>query len=226
VPRMGVREDFSNDSYTEFGYEYGLNTHVLQEVEIVNGGVVTETCNLTLQTLSQCIAGYQHPRGPGSSPPSPVVVASTKFDGIYRARQSQGFYVDWQTVTTMPSWSQQKSKLYLKVQGDLWGIRNVLSQSTVQTRYDLVTAAGFQLPIRGNLSLLPAYQVFFYENMNVYKPLVSKTINVSLSWTFDWHRPVSFWTAATFATPQTAGGTKSPLPPSTTPIAGSSPLPK
>jgi hypothetical protein len=226
VPRIGVREDFSNDSYTEFGYEYGLNTHVLQEVDIVNGGLVTEACNLTLQTLSQCIAGYQHPAGPGSSPPSPVVIASTKFDGIYRTRQNQGFYVDWQTVTTMPSWSQQKSKLYLKVQGDLWGVRNVLSQSAVETRYDLVTAAGFQLPIRGNLTLLPAYQVFFYENMNVYKPLVSKTINVSLSWTFDWHRPVPFWTAATFATPQTAGGSKSPLPPSTTPIAGSSPLPK
>ncbi|MEI9978279.1 MAG: hypothetical protein WDN23_04640 [Edaphobacter sp.] len=228
IPRFGLREDLANDSYAEFGYEYGLNAHVLQQVAIVNGGVTTDICDLAPQTLSQCVTGYQKPAD-GSTPPSPIITATTDLNGSYRRRQSQGFYVDSQMTVTLSEWSQQKLKLYTKFQGDFWGSRNILSQSTVQTKYDFVTAVGLQVPIRGNLSLMPAYQVFYYENMNIYKPLVAKTINLSVTWTFDWHAPVNIVTNSTYLTPQGGGGAsapQNPLLPAGTVVPGGSPLPK
>ena len=225
IARFGVRQDLSNDSYAEMGYQYGINTHVLQQVAIVNGGSTTAVCDLTTQTLSQCVTGYQKPLN-GSVPATPIITAGTILDGHYRPRQFQGFYVDSQSVVTLSGWAQQKLKLYTKVQGDYWGDRNSMSQSTVQTKYDFVTAIGLQVPIRGNLSLMPAYQVYFYENMNLYKPVVGKTINVSLTWSFDWHSPVNILTNATYLTTTPGTGAQNPLLPTGSSAPSGNPLPK
>jgi hypothetical protein len=63
-----------------------------------------------------------------------------------------------------------------------WEVSN---QYATQIRFDVTSSLGLQFPVFGNLSFVPQYTIFLYENQNNRDWLAARTLAIALRWTFD-----------------------------------------
>jgi hypothetical protein len=73
----------------------------------------------------------------------------------------------------------------LEGNGDYFNDLGSAEAFPTQTRFDVTSSLGVQLPIWGNLSAVPKYTLFLYENQIAHDWLKSDSTTIELRWTFD-----------------------------------------
>jgi hypothetical protein len=207
-PRVGFRHEFNGsshwfipdkNSYTEGGYQFSFVRNVLTGLQLINPqnspGFQVVTCSLeTGISLADCVKSAQS----GDKTPTDVIVGpNTKLNGLYAPNTvfARGWY--WLGSLNFPlvHRGQQNISALIQGNGDFFNDLGIHNQYATQTRFDVTNAFGLQLPIWGNLSFVPQYSLFLYENQNNRSWLAGRTVMGSLRWTFDRNSAIGVKTA-------------------------------
>jgi hypothetical protein len=221
-PRIGFRHEFyggnhwyfpDKSSYTEGGYQFTFQRSILTGLQLSNpsnsAAFQVVTCDLATGTgLTDCVKAAQ---SADKSATDVIVGPSTAFKGIYAPGTvfARGWY--WLGSLNFPlkNTKTQQISMLLQGNGDFFNDLGFKDQYATQTRFDVTTSAGIQFPIWGNLSFLPQYNIFLYENQNNRNWLAARTFMVALRWTFDRNSAIGPKTALAYKTPSTGTGATS-----------------
>lgn len=218
--RLGLRHEFNGGgtfkpdkgSYYEVGVEHNWYYDVLSELDFLNGGVLTLPCPiLPNQSFAQCVKNAQKPPS-GAKPTGIIVGPQTKIVGQYTELRTSGVYLDT-IVSKQVSRAKLPSGLPLSIlvqaKGDYTFRRDFPSEYTTQAYYAFTSSIGLQVPIYGNLSLVPSYGAFFYENLNTFHSLIAKSAALDVRWTFDHYTPVRWASDLSYTAPASSGANSS-----------------
>ncbi|HXC33666.1 MAG TPA: hypothetical protein VNZ56_14390 [Verrucomicrobiae bacterium] len=207
--RTGLRHEFNDGgahkpdkgSYYEFGLEHNTYSNVLFELDFANAGGVTTPCPLAPDnTYTQCVKAAQK----GAAKNTVILGPGTQIQGHYTNLHTSGLYFDSilsKQLTRLKLPANQPLSILFQGKGDYAFRHSYADQYTTQAYYAFTSSIGLQIPIYGNLSVVPSYGAFFYENFNQFHSLIAKTATIDVRWTFDHHDPVRWPSDLSYTTP-------------------------
>ena len=207
VNRIGLRHEFNDGgphkpdkgSYYEFVLERNTYSNVLYELDFANSGGVTTFCPFAPNsTYTQSVKAAQ--KGAKTT----IVVPDTQINPHYTNLHTSGLYFDSilsKQLLRLKLPTNQSLSILFQGKGDYAFRHSYDDQYTTQAYYAFTSSIGLQIPIYGNLSFVPSYGAFFYENFNQFHSLIAKTATIDLRWTFDHHDPVRWPSDISYTTP-------------------------
>ncbi|UWZ85246.1 hypothetical protein [Occallatibacter riparius] len=192
-------------SYGEGGFEYSFQNDILESVTLANG-TTTFTCTAKAEVdIATCFKKSSFPIGPSTTVVGHPATQSLHTPGAYwDVHLSRGL--------DMGALKNLKPALTLvsESQGDWFFGRPASAQLPTQTNYAVTWNSSLNVPLWGNLSFGPTYNVFFYQPQLSAVHEQIRTFSVALRWYMarDQRVPM-FWTAPRMAGPSSADQTKS-----------------
>jgi hypothetical protein len=219
-PRVGFRHEYfggnhwfypDKTSFWEGGYQFSFQHSVLTGLQLLNpnnsSAFQIVTCSLESGPgLAACVKAAQTA---DKNPGDVIVGPSTTFNGVYPNGTvfTRGWY--WIGSLNFPLSKNKAHPLSALLQGngDFFNDMGVANQYATQTRFDVTTSLGLQFPVWGNLSFVPQYTSFLYENQNNRNWLSARTLAIALRWSFDRNSAIGTDVALSYKSPA-AGGTQ------------------
>jgi hypothetical protein len=217
-PRVGFRHEFyggkqwfwpDKTSFLEGGYQFSFQHSVLTAMDLLNPNnspaYQVVTCSLEGGAgLAACVKAAQTA---DKTPGDVIVGPSTQFKGLYAPGSvfTRGWY--WTSSLNFPLSSSKARPIsaLLQSSGDYFNDLGVSNQYATQTRFDVTSSLGLQFPVFGNLSFVPQYTIFLYENQNNRDWLAARTLAIALRWTFDRNSAIGPRTALSYKSPAAGG---------------------
>jgi len=191
-------------SYAELGFEYSTQNNLLQSLTLTDGGTPA-TCVVSAGVdLASCFKNLKF-----------VIDSSTKVVGQpgTKSLHTPGGYWDIHLSRGLDMGVLSKLKTPLTLisdsQGDWFSGRPAAAELPTQTRYAVTWNSSLNVPVWGNLSVGPAYNVFFYQPQlsTVHEQI--RTLSFALRWYMARDQRVPWWMAPRFSGPASADQTKS-----------------
>jgi hypothetical protein len=184
--KIGFREEWAKDTYLETGFQWQSNRKVLSELTYPGAPA---PCDLgSSQSLSDCF--------------SDVDLTGLQIQASYRKFLQQGLY--WDGKLTLPF---TKSLSYsLDTKGALFANRPANRNNSALARYGVVVGNSLKIPLIGNFSLQPRFELVFYENQILHNHLFRRNFTMNLSYSFQRNSRVSLWRMMRYDSGGSGGG--------------------
>jgi hypothetical protein len=176
-PSIGPRYEHDNLNFFEAGYIHQEATNVLSGLT-VNGIFTPLTAGTTAATVTSKIT------------PNPGDVAIASYSSYL---QNGGYWLGMFTKRLPHTKVVYQGITF----GNFFAYGTSVRTSTVLTRYAAEFSNSLQVPVWGNLSLAPGFNMFFFQDQShqIGSSLVRKDLILQLNYLFDWHQGIA-WGAA------------------------------
>ena len=173
-PSVGFRYEHDNLNFFEAGYMRQEATNVLSGLT-VNGKFYALTAGITPSSVTGTIA------------PNPGDVALPTYNSFI---QNGGYWLGMYTRKLSRSGIVYQGITY----GNFFAYGRSAQTATVLTRYAVEFSNGLQIPVWGNLSLSPAFNLFLFQDQstNSGSSLVRRDLILQLNYLFDWHQGLAW----------------------------------
>jgi 2',3'-cyclic-nucleotide 2'-phosphodiesterase (5'-nucleotidase family) len=222
--KIGLRYDDAK-SWVEAGYEPGLNFNT-PVAYVFNPGSGNQTCNAIAgqvfvppgapkptpqapdenTSLADCVSYWASTIDPSTN--NPFITSTTKFRPITADRREHGFFLNFKASIPLPFNSFGKPAFYVMTGKSDWFLSRH-DDVSLDTKYLIDWSHSLVVPLFGNLSIVPKFEVFYYENKvegNTFRDMQS---SVTFQYAFDWHRGLNLWKVLKYPNPSAlaqAGG--------------------
>jgi hypothetical protein len=171
--KLGFRGEWGKDTYLETGFQWQSNRNVLAEFTYAGAPA---PCDLSSsQSLSSCFSG--------------VDLSGKQVLATYSRFLQQGMY--WDGKLTIPF---TKTFSYaLDTNGVLFAERPLPRNNSALARYNVVVGNSLKIPLIGNFSLQPRFELVFYENQILENQLFRRNFIMNLSYSFHRDSRVALW---------------------------------
>jgi hypothetical protein len=176
-PSIGPRYEHDNLNFFEAGYIRQEATNVLSGLT-VNGIFTPLTAGTTAATVTSKIT------------PNPGDVAIPSYSSYL---QNGGYWLGMFTQRLPHTKVVYQGITF----GNFFAYGSSARTSTVLTRYAAEFSNSLQVPVWGNLSLAPGFNMFFFQDQShqIGSSLIRKDLILQLNYLFDWHQGIA-WGAA------------------------------
>ena len=173
-PSVGFRYEHDNLRFFEAGYMRQEATNVLSGLT-VNGKFYSLTAGTTPSSVTSTIT------------PNPGDVAIPTYSSFI---QNGGYWLGMYTKQLPLSKIVYQGITY----GNFFAYGRSAQTATVLTRYAVEFSNSLQIPVWGNLSLSPAFNLFLFQDQstNPGSSLVRRDLIVQLNYLFDWHQGLAW----------------------------------
>jgi len=199
LAKIGLRFD-NEKSYIESGYEIGEALGSPLAFVFNPGSAQEVTCSATsaqkATSLGTCVAA-------NSTPPTGFISATSRFREVTRSLFQNGLFLNFRLNVPLPF--NDNLTYTMENRGELFF--NHRGNVSVDTKFQSDWTQSLTVPLVGNFSLLPKFEMFFYENKVDEHFFYAVQPSISLQYAFDWHRGLPWWKSMIYKKPATRSGT-------------------
>jgi hypothetical protein len=194
LSKIGLRFD-NEKSYIEAGYEIGeLFTSPLAftfNPDSPNAVTCTATGAKKQESLATCVKT-------NSTPPSGLILPTSSFRETTRSIFENGLFLNFKLSVPLPL--NNNLSYVMESHGQYFFNHN--GDVSVDTRFQEDWTQSLIVPLFGNLSFVPKFEMFFYENKVERNFFYAIQPSVTLQYGFDWHRGLPWWRSMMYQTPK------------------------
>lgn len=171
---------------SQTGFQWQSNRRVLSELTYPGAAA---PCDLSSsQSLASCFSG--------------VDLTGLTIQASYRKFLQQGLY--WDGKLTLPF--TKKFSYALDTNGALFANRPIPRSNSALARYYVVVGNSLKIPLIGNFSLQPRFELVFYENQILENQLFRRNFTMNVNYSFQRNSRVALWKMMNYDSGESGSG--------------------